>query len=158
MTLYVYCCIIFPEIKVCIPVFSVPKSSLNIFAFDFQERVNDTSAKPSHFAARPNVAPYAPPMITMDNDDGIPYKAIGGIAGELLEQNAQALNQISANLAAFQIQENVNLFCQTRDNILKIMNDLNDMTDVMKQMPPLPVKMNEELASHVGIPPHQMQS
>ncbi|CAN6723013.1 unnamed protein product [Malus baccata var. baccata] len=41
---------------------------------DKKERVNDTSAKPSHFAARPNVAPYAPPMITMDNDDGIPYK------------------------------------------------------------------------------------
>ncbi|KAM0985968.1 hypothetical protein ACFX13_013430 [Malus domestica] len=136
---------------------------------DKKERVNDTSAKPSHPAGRPNVAPYAPPMITMDNDDGIPYKAIGGITGELLEQNAQALNQISANLSAFQIQENINLFCQsrdnninlfcqTRDNILKIMNDLNDMPDVMKQMPPLPVKMNEELATHVGIPPHQMQS
>lgn len=125
---------------------------------DKKERVVDTSAKPSHFTARPNVAPYAPPMITMDNDDGISYKAIGGVTGELLEQNAQALNQISANLQAFQIQENINLFCQARDNILKIMNDLNDMPDVMKQMPPLPVKVNEELVNHVLPPPaHQMQ-
>ncbi|KAK6266259.1 hypothetical protein QUC31_017096 [Theobroma cacao] len=93
------------------------------FACDFQERVADPSTKPAHFAARPNVSPYAPPMIPMDYDDGIPYKAIGGATGELLEQNAQAFNQISANLAAFQIQENIGLLCQTRDNILKIMNE-----------------------------------
>lgn len=41
--------------------------------FYFQERVSDPAAKSSHFAARPSVPPYAPPMITMDNDDGIPY-------------------------------------------------------------------------------------
>ncbi|XP_040370930.1 uncharacterized protein LOC112189033 isoform X1 [Rosa chinensis] len=90
---------------------------------DKKERVVDTSAKPSHFTNRPSVAPYTPPIISMDNDDGISYKAIGGVTGELLEQNAQALNQISTNLQAFQIQENINLFCQARDNILKIMND-----------------------------------
>ncbi|KAI9079406.1 hypothetical protein K1719_038705 [Acacia pycnantha] len=116
---------------------------------DKKERVSDPSTKSSHFATRSNVSPYAPPMIMMDNDDGISYKAIGGPTGELLEQNAQALNQISANLAAFQIQENFNLFCQTRDNILKIMNDLNDLPEVMKQMPPLPIKVNEELANSI---------
>ncbi|PKI63813.1 hypothetical protein CRG98_015797 [Punica granatum] len=114
-----------------------------------KERVNDSSAKSTPFAARPNVPAYAPPMIPMDNDDGISYKAIGGPTGELLEQNAQAFNQISANLAAFQIQENINLFCQTRDNILKIMNDLSDQPEIMKQMPPLPVKVNEELANTI---------
>ncbi|KAK6255440.1 hypothetical protein SCA6_016745 [Theobroma cacao] len=126
---------------------------------DKKERVADPSTKPAHFAARPNVSPYAPPMIPMDYDDGIPYKAIGGATGELLEQNAQAFNQISANLAAFQIQENVGLLCQTRDNIFKIMNDLNDMPDIMKQMPPLPVKVNDELAGTI-LPPstHMMQS
>lgn len=31
------------------------------------------------------------------------FAAIGGVTGELLEQNAQALNQISANLQAFQV-------------------------------------------------------
>ncbi|XP_075661952.1 uncharacterized protein LOC142631625 isoform X3 [Castanea sativa] len=119
------------------------------------ERVNDPSAKPSHFAARPNVPPYAPPMIPVDNDDGISFKAIGGPTGELLEQNAQALNQISANLQALQIPENINLLCQTRDNIHKIMNDLNDTPEVMKQMPPLPVKLNEELANSI-LPPRNL--
>ncbi|XP_075661951.1 uncharacterized protein LOC142631625 isoform X2 [Castanea sativa] len=116
---------------------------------DKKERVNDPSAKPSHFAARPNVPPYAPPMIPVDNDDGISFK------GELLEQNAQALNQISANLQALQIPENINLLCQTRDNIHKIMNDLNDTPEVMKQMPPLPVKLNEELANSI-LPPRNL--
>ncbi|XP_022722302.1 uncharacterized protein LOC111279605 [Durio zibethinus] len=126
---------------------------------DKKERVADPSAKPTHFAARPNLSPHAPPMIPMDYDDGIPYKAIGGETGELLEQNAQAFNQISANLSAFQIQENIVLLCQTRDNILKIMNDLNDMPDIMKQMPPVPVKVNDELANTILSPaPHSMQS
>ncbi|KAL5156747.1 GTPase-activating protein GYP7 [Glycine soja] len=116
---------------------------------DKKERVSDPAVKSSNFTARSNVSPYAPPMITMDNDDGISYTAIGGPTGDLLEQNAQALNQISTNLSAFQVQENINLFCQTRDNILKIMNELNDSPEVMKQMPPLPVKVNEELASSI---------
>ncbi|KAK4566580.1 hypothetical protein RGQ29_002735 [Quercus rubra] len=108
---------------------------------------------------RPNVPPYAPPMIPVDNDDGISFQAIGGPTGELLEQNAQALNQISANLQALQIPENINLLCQTRDNIHKIMNDLNDTPEVMKQMPPLPVKLNEELANSILPPPNlSMQS
>ncbi|KAK7261645.1 hypothetical protein RIF29_27961 [Crotalaria pallida] len=117
---------------------------------DKKERVSDPAAKPSHFAARSNVPPYAPlPMIAMDNDDGISYTAIGGPTGELLEKNAQALNQISANLSAFHIQENINLFCQTRDNIIKIMNDFNDSPEVMKQMPGIPAKLNEELANSI---------
>ncbi|KAE9588123.1 putative Homeobox domain-containing protein [Lupinus albus] len=117
---------------------------------DKKERVSDPATKPSPFAARSNVPSYAPlQMIAMDNDDGISYTAIGGTTGELLEQNAQALNQISANLSAFHIQENVNLFCQTRDNILKIMNDFSDSPEVMKQMPSIPAKLNEELANSI---------
>ncbi|KAG8481309.1 hypothetical protein CXB51_026091 [Gossypium anomalum] len=126
---------------------------------DKKERVADPTAKPTQFAARPNLSPYAPPMIPMDYDDGIPYRAIGGVTGELLEQNAHAFNQISANLAAFQIQENIGLLCQTRDNILKIMNELNDIPDIMKQMQVLPVKLNDELANTI-LPPssHPMLS
>lgn len=123
---------------------------------DKKERVSDPAAKSSHFAARPSVPPYAPPMITMDNDDGIPYSAIGGPTAELLEQNAQTMTQISANLSSLQLQENINLLCQTRDNIIRIMNEMNDSPAVMKQMPPLPVKMNEELSRSIlpGTPLH----
>ncbi|XP_022733364.1 uncharacterized protein LOC111287241 isoform X7 [Durio zibethinus] len=120
---------------------------------DKKERIADPPAKPTHFATRPNPSPYAPPMIPMDYDDGIPYR------GELLEQNAQAFNQISANLSSFQIQENIGLLCQTRDNILKIMNSLNNMPHIMKQMPALPVRVNDELANTIlPPPPHLMLS
>ncbi|OMO90318.1 hypothetical protein CCACVL1_07407 [Corchorus capsularis] len=120
---------------------------------DKKERVADPSSNLAQFASRPNISPYAPPMISMDYEDGIPYKAIGGPTGELLEQNVQAFTQISANLASFQIQENLGLLCQTRDNILRIMKNLNDMPDIMRQMPPLPVKVNEELANTILPPP-----
>ncbi|KAL5543205.1 hypothetical protein UlMin_010915 [Ulmus minor] len=133
--------------------------SLSRKSKDKKERVTDATAKSSHYAARSNAPPYAPPMIPADNDDGISFKAIGGPTGELLEQNAQVLNQISANIASFQIQDNINLLCQTRDNILKIMNEFLEMPDVMKQMPPLPVKLNEGLANTI-LPQssHPMQS
>ncbi|XP_057965986.1 uncharacterized protein LOC131156372 [Malania oleifera] len=117
---------------------------------DRKERVMDPSAKSSsHLTPRPNGTPYAPPMVPMDNDDGISYQAIGGATGQLLEQNSQIFNQISSNIAAFQIHDNITLFCQARDNIHKILNDLNDMPEVMRQMPPLPVKLNDELANSI---------
>ncbi|KAG4186524.1 ZZ-type zinc finger-containing 3 [Gossypium arboreum] len=127
---------------------------------DRREKGMDTSAKSTpHLTTRPNGPSYALPMIPMDNDDGIPYEAIGGVTGELFEQNAQMFNQISANFAAFQVHDNINLLCKARDNILTIMNDLNDLPEVMKQMPPLPVKVNEELANNIlGHSSHQMKS
>ncbi|WOL14320.1 hypothetical protein Cni_G23100 [Canna indica] len=116
---------------------------------DKKERVTDTSAKSSgHLGTRPNVPPYAPPMLPVDDDD-ISYKEIGGRTGELLETNADAFTRISANFANLRIQDNINLFCQTRDNILAVLKDLNDMPEIMKQMPPLPVKLNEELANSI---------
>ncbi|KAB2022085.1 hypothetical protein ERO13_A07G162100v2 [Gossypium hirsutum] len=117
---------------------------------DRREKGTDSSAKStSHLPTRPNGPSYAPPVIPMDNDDGIPYKAIGGVTGDLLEQTAQMFNQISANFSSFQIHDNINLLCKARDNILTILNDLNDQPEVMKQMPPLPVKVNEELANNI---------
>ncbi|CAK7322661.1 unnamed protein product [Dovyalis caffra] len=148
---------------------------------DRKERHSDPSAKTSNFmAARPNVAPFATPMMPLESDEGISYDAIGGVTGELLKKNAQTLHQISANLASFQIQENVNLFCQTRDNIRKIMNggmqakprmsgnrltnaqtfkntycsQMNDVPELMKQMPSLPVKLNDDLADSILLPPN----
>nr|GEY72271.1 ZZ-type zinc finger-containing protein [Tanacetum cinerariifolium] len=115
---------------------------------DKKEKVTEHLAKSSsHTTNRANGPPYAQSAVSMDSDDGISYKAIGGIAGQLLEQNAQALDQISANFAAFKVHENINLFCQARNNIVSILNDLNDMPEIMKQMPPLPVKLNEELTN-----------
>ncbi|KAK2651262.1 hypothetical protein Ddye_018751 [Dipteronia dyeriana] len=71
------------------------------------------------------------------------FSAIGGVMGELLEENAQMFQQISANFAAFQIRESIDLISQARDNIFAVLNNLNDMPKIMKQMPPLPVKVND---------------
>nr|KYP65996.1 hypothetical protein KK1_012274 [Cajanus cajan] len=125
---------------------------------DKKEKVSSPAARSSHFTAQPDVSLYALAMIMMDNDDGISHKVIGGPTGELLEQNAQALNKISSNLAALQFQDNINLFSQTRDNIIKILNNMNNMPEVMEQMPPLPFKINETIFNSI-LPTtnHQMQ-
>ncbi|KAJ8484207.1 hypothetical protein OPV22_016692 [Ensete ventricosum] len=104
---------------------------------DKKEKVTDSAKSSGHLGTRPNVPPYALPMLPVDEDD-ISYKAIGGRTGELLENNAETFTKISANFANLRIQDNINLFCQTRGNILAILKDLNDMPEIMKQMPPLP--------------------
>uniref|UniRef100_A0A453CB65 Uncharacterized protein n=1 Tax=Aegilops tauschii subsp. strangulata TaxID=200361 RepID=A0A453CB65_AEGTS len=114
-----------------------------------QEKVADSSSKPPvHIAGRPSVPPYSLPALPID-DDEISSKAIGGPTGELLETNAQVLSQISTNLGTMQIQDNISLLCQTRDNILRVLKEMNDAPEIMKQMPPLPVKINEELVNSI---------
>lgn len=123
---------------------------------DKKEKVTESLPKSSQGANRTNGPPYAQSMVmSTESDDGISFEAIGGTTGQMLEQNAQALDQISANFTSFKIHENVSLFCQARNNILTILNDnLNDLPEVMKQMPPLPVKLNEELANSILPRPH----
>ncbi|KAG5514911.1 hypothetical protein RHGRI_036080 [Rhododendron griersonianum] len=76
---------------------------------DKKEKGADPMAKSApHATNRSSGPPYAQPVISMDSDDGISYKDIGGVTGELLEQNAHALDQISANFAAFKEVVNVN--------------------------------------------------
>ncbi|KAF3337870.1 hypothetical protein FCM35_KLT18457 [Carex littledalei] len=116
---------------------------------DKKEKVSDSSTKPaSSVVGRSNMPPYQLPVLPIDDDD-IPLKTIGGPTGDLLEHNAQALSQISSNITSMQIQENIKLFCKTRDNILAILKEMNDVPDIMKQMPPLPVKLDEELANSI---------
>lgn len=117
---------------------------------DKREKAMDLLAKPSaHTTNQGNGLPYAQASISIDSDDGISYKDIGGLSGQLLEENAQALEQISANFSSFKVHENISLISQTRNNILSILNDLNDAPEIMKQMPPLPVKLNDELADSI---------
>ncbi|KAL0460402.1 UNVERIFIED_CONTAM: hypothetical protein Slati_0667400 [Sesamum latifolium] len=67
---------------------------------DKKEKVTDSLPKSSHVANRSNGPTYVQSMMSMDSDDGISYKDIGGAAGQLLEQSAHALDQISANFSA----------------------------------------------------------
>ncbi|MBA0669662.1 hypothetical protein Goklo_029294 [Gossypium klotzschianum] len=155
-----------------------------------QERSTDSLAKStSVLTARPNGPSHLPPITQMDNDDGIPYKAFWGATGELLDQNAQIFNQISANFSAFQVRypnqflslEIMNMKKQLRlckqikihvkIGVVKIRkandpstsgseaNDakkLNELPEVMEQMPPLPDKINEEKANEI-LPPSSLQ-
>ncbi|KAH0729487.1 hypothetical protein KY289_000675 [Solanum tuberosum] len=83
-----------------------------------------------------------------DHGDVTPSAALLGTR-HLLEENNQALNQIAANLSTVKFQDNINLFIRTRTNITAILNDMRNMPGIMSQMPPLPVLLNEELASSV---------
>ncbi|KAH9554725.1 hypothetical protein CY35_08G077500 [Sphagnum magellanicum] len=100
-------------------------------------------------AARVPMPMYTPPPPPIDNDDGISKDAIGGPTGHLLEHNVQVIGQIRANLAACKLQENTKLLVQFRDNIFAILNGMTNMPGIMSQMPPLPVKLNSELADRI---------
>ncbi|KAG9132165.1 hypothetical protein Leryth_026284, partial [Lithospermum erythrorhizon] len=50
------------------------------------------------------------------------------------------------NIATNQLHENIGLLFQSRENIYKILKSLDDMP-AMKQMHPLPIKVDEELAN-----------
>ncbi|KAD3336525.1 hypothetical protein E3N88_32044 [Mikania micrantha] len=66
-----------------------------------------------------------------DMDDDISYKAIGGAAARLLEQNDQAINQILANVSANKLHENIVLESQTRNNLNILLNEsLYDMPEM----------------------------
>jgi hypothetical protein len=66
---------------------------------------------------------------------------------ERLRQNAQAFSQISSNLSVCKPQDNVSLFYMARNNISAILNDMKEMPGIISRMPPLPVSINNDLAS-----------
>ncbi|XP_044489764.1 uncharacterized protein LOC123214102 [Mangifera indica] len=105
-----------------------------------------------------NMGSYPFLMHQMDQNGPFPFEVLGisGTTRHLLEQNSQAFSQITANLSTFKLQDNVELFCHTRNNIIAILNDMRDMPGIMSQMPPLPVSINEDLAN--SILPHTTQS
>lgn len=130
---------------------------------DKREKVTDSSSKSSQLhASRPGAHPYPMPTVSLDDEDGISYKNIGGETGKLLEQNKEMFQKIQNNFATYQpsyIQDNINLLCQARDNLRKIMNSVSDTPEIMKQMPPLSAVVNDDIANII-LPStnHQNQS
>ncbi|KAL2463415.1 hypothetical protein Fot_53071 [Forsythia ovata] len=112
-----------------------------------REKIVDPSGKPSRLAIQQDLPP-APGTVTNYNKDSISYNDGGAATRQLLQQNAWTFEQISSNLATHQIQENIFLLCQARDNICNILNNLNDKGPTIKKMPPLP-NVNEELANSI---------
>ncbi|KAJ6983880.1 hypothetical protein NC653_026639 [Populus alba x Populus x berolinensis] len=113
-----------------------------------KDKLVESSSKMNMAAALPqNMAAYPLMMHHMDQSEPLPFEGISGMA-RLLDQNAQAFRQISANLSIFKLQDNIDLLCHTRNNITAILNDMREMPG-MSQMPPLPVSINEDLANSI---------
>ncbi|KAG0625999.1 hypothetical protein M758_2G094900 [Ceratodon purpureus] len=117
---------------------------------DKKDKAETTSKQmpPSNIVPRSPMPMYSPPP-AIDNDDGISNELIGGTTGQLLEQNVQVIAQIRSNLAAMKMQENTDLLVRFRDNIFAILNGMTNMPGIMSQMPPLPVKLNTDLADSI---------
>lgn len=90
------------------------------------------------------------------NQSGYIYSGVlSPTVRHLLEENNHAFGQISANLSTLKLQENLDLFCRTRNNLTAVLNDMKNTPGIMSQMPPLPVLLNEELACSIF--PHSFQ-
>ncbi|KAK4261954.1 hypothetical protein QN277_004881 [Acacia crassicarpa] len=121
------------------------------------KKVNNRKDKPLmpssetnlHLALPQSMVTYSHMSNHADQSKRIPYDGICGPMKQLLEQNAQAFCQITANLSTYKFQDNIDLFCQTRHNISTILNDMREMPGIMSQMPPLPVSINEDLVSRI---------
>ncbi|XP_010277342.1 PREDICTED: uncharacterized protein LOC104611811 isoform X2 [Nelumbo nucifera] len=119
---------------------------------DRKEKLAESSSKAILSQAPPlNVAAYSHVMPHIDYHDRISCEvpAAGGTTRHLLDENTNFFRQIAANLSSLKIQENIDLFCCTRNNIASILNDMRAMPGIMSQMPPLPVSINEELANSI---------
>ncbi|XP_068646931.1 uncharacterized protein [Aristolochia californica] len=120
---------------------------------DRKEKLVESSSKatlPPPFA-HPNMAAYPFLMHRSDHSNQLTSEVpvVSGWTRHLLDENIQVFNQIAANLATYNLQENIDLFCRTRNNIVAILNNMREMPGIMSQMPPLPVSINEELADAI---------
>ncbi|KAG5589564.1 hypothetical protein H5410_040078 [Solanum commersonii] len=118
---------------------------------DRKEKLIDPTAVTSPVVMQqPSYAPYTQGVVSNKSEGFASYHV--SMTTQLIHQNARIFEQISANLVTHQIHENTRLLCQARDNIFKILHKLNESSCTLKQMPPLPVKLNEELANSI-LPP-----
>ncbi|XP_055800556.1 uncharacterized protein LOC129870016 isoform X3 [Solanum dulcamara] len=117
---------------------------------DRKDKLAEISSKSSASASLMSLAPYSLSMNHHGHGDVLPSGAALLGTRRLLEENNQALNKISANLSTFKLQDNVDLFFRTKNNLTAILNNMKNMPGIMSQMPPLPVFLNEELASSLS--------
>ncbi|ESQ28464.1 hypothetical protein EUTSA_v10018953mg [Eutrema salsugineum] len=116
------------------------------------------SVLPDNMASYPFLMPFT------SSSKHITCEDLSGHAISLLEQNVRAFSQIRANLSSYKVQDNIDLFCQTRNNLITIQTDMNNMPGLMSQMPPLPIAINDDLSatilsnSTLAMPFNTMQS
>ncbi|XP_030507632.2 uncharacterized protein LOC115722536 isoform X2 [Cannabis sativa] len=115
-----------------------------------KDKLVESSSKPSIVSVPSfDMTGYPFMMNHMGQNGCLPFEGMSSTAKHLLEQNAQTLSQITTNLSAYKLQDNIDLFCCTRNNLNSILNDMRHMPGIMSQMPPLPVSINEDLANSI---------
>lgn len=82
---------------------------------------------------------------------------VDGATQLLLDENVQVLNQISDNLSTCNLQDNVELFSRTNNNIVAILNSMSQTPGIMSHMNPLPVSIDHDLMSTILPIPTQEQ-
>ncbi|KAL8196839.1 hypothetical protein R6Q57_024428 [Mikania cordata] len=70
-----------------------------------------------------NVAPFSVSTNHKPWVDNIHVEELRGSIRHLLEQNSQVLGQISTNICALKLQDNVDLFRQMKNNLTAILNE-----------------------------------
>ncbi|GJX91869.1 homeodomain-like protein [Tanacetum coccineum] len=112
---------------------------------DKKDNLVESSSKQSISSiSTSRVAPFS---VTTNNrflSGVIPMEASSVSTRHLLEQNNQVFGQISANMSALKLQDNINLFNHAKNNLTAILNDIRYMPG-----PPLPVSLNENLATTI---------
>ncbi|CAH8355966.1 unnamed protein product [Eruca vesicaria subsp. sativa] len=88
-------------------------------------------------------------MNNMRHSTHMPFEGLSDAVMGRLQQNAQAFSQISYNLSAYKLQDNINLLYQARNNINAILTDMKEMPGIMSRMLPLPVAINDDLANRL---------
>lgn len=115
---------------------------------DRKEKMNEHLASTSHSVTQSESSSYSHGEVIIGKPNAIVHSVLASPAGELLKESAHALERVSANLANYathQAYENLRLLCQVRNYVIDILNNLGDTPEKLKLMPPLPVKLNEDL-------------
>ncbi|KAK1418959.1 hypothetical protein QVD17_28113 [Tagetes erecta] len=112
---------------------------------DRKEKMNEHLASTSRLATQTGLSSYTNGVVANGKSNAILYSVLASPAGQLLKESAQAMQRVSVNLETHQVHENISLLCQVRKNIHDILSNLIDTPEKLKQMPPLPVKLNEDL-------------
>ncbi|KAD4178233.1 hypothetical protein E3N88_26824 [Mikania micrantha] len=99
----------------------------------------------SHLATQTRPSLYSQGVVANGKSNAIKHSVLVSPAGQLIKESAYALERLSINLETNQVHENIHLLCRVRRNIHDILSNLSDPPEKVKQMPPLPVKLNEDL-------------
>lgn len=68
------------------------------------------------------------------------------VVSDLLEQNEQFLDQISTNLTLSNLMENLTLFNESRENIMRVVKSINEnVPERLTHMLPLPESLSDDL-------------